>query len=108
MSYEESVRLRQNDDDLQQEMTKEALSGVQAGGYLVVRTATQGSYPTAANRFYHCEIESVLGTETEGSSATFDGASKTIKAYNLGSGIPPVGTRVIACHVPYSWVFQYP
>lgn len=108
MASSESMRLRLDDEALAAEQTRTAQPGGQCCPCLIVETATQTTYPTAAGKFFHCKIVSVLGTETEGASATYGVSTNTIKVYNLGSSIPPSGTKVLAFFVPYRWVFRYP
>jgi hypothetical protein len=108
MSYPESVRLRQDDEDIADEMTREGIPGAQGSPCAMLRTSTQTTYPTSVNRFYHCEIMILSGTETEGGSATVDGSGKFVKAYNAGSAIPPTGTDVFGRFVGYRWVFRFP
>jgi hypothetical protein len=108
MANSESVRLRLEDDEFADELTRQPAPGGQGCPCLIVETATETTYPTVAGKFFHCKIVSVLGTETEGTSASYTTAAATLKAFNLGGSIPPVGTKVIAFFVPWRWCFRYP
>lgn len=74
---------------------------------LIVQTRTLRMYPTAAQRFYACVAQTVLGTEVEGGLGNFTPGPATFFALNLGSSIPPVGTYVLATFVESRWVFRY-
>jgi hypothetical protein len=108
MSQSEATRLRLDDEEFGDDLTRDHKPAPSGSPCLVLKTATQTTYPTTANAYYHCEIVSVTGTETEGGTATNTSSGKTLKAYNYGSGIPPAGSHVVACSVPYGVVFRYP
>lgn len=73
----------------------------------IVVTATVSSYPTSANSFYAVQPLSVDGVETEGGSASFTSSTDVFYAYNLGSSVPPVGTKLIVSSVSGRWTFIY-
>lgn len=107
MHSEEELRLRRRDDDAEDDVSQASPSA--AGGSLSVlgTTSVAASYPTIAGRFYVITINQILGTESEGATATFANQPGTIAAYNLGSAVPPLGTTVICTYVPHRWVFRY-
>jgi hypothetical protein len=108
MSYGEAARLRQDDEAFRDDLVRQDQPGVGGAACAILQTTTQTSYPTAAGRVYQCLLMVATGTEVEGSSATIDGAGRTVKALNLGSGVPPSGTNVLGTFVPYMWTFRYP
>jgi hypothetical protein len=71
-------------------------------------TTTVTTYPTAAAEFFACNPELVTGTETEGGAATFTvDASTVIYGLNVGTAIPPNGTKVILHAIGGRWAFRY-
>lgn len=108
MGYAESLRLRSDDEDLNDEISRGEPPAPCGSPCTVLKTATLTTYPTTANKFYHCLVVNETGAETEGGAATHNDQTATVKAYNLGQSVPPVGTYVIGCFVPYIWVFRFP
>jgi len=104
--FDDTEILRGEADDDRNERSRVRESGVGGSRSLLVKTKTVTTYPTAAGRFYACEIQGLLGTESEGSTGTLT-AGRTIYAYNLGASIPPTGTPVLLTEIPYRWVFRY-
>lgn len=79
-----------------------------AGVSAVGVTATVSAYPTTAQAFYAIHPAEVDGTPVEGGSATYsDDSTTVIYAFNVGSLVPPSGTRVICHHSGGRWTFQY-
>lgn len=76
---------------------------------LLAATTTVTTYPTTAGRFFACDVQDLLGAETEGSVGSVTAASPTrrVLALNLGTAVPPIGTNVILVFVPHRWVFRY-
>jgi hypothetical protein len=75
---------------------------------ILAQTSTVTAYPTVAGAFYACVPLWADGAETEGSAASFTAVgSRIVFAFNLGSQIPPVGTKIIAHSCGGRWVFQY-
>jgi len=75
---------------------------------LLAQTQTVASYPTTAQAFYACQPQAVDGPEIEGASALFvPSSSRVVYAFNIGSAVPPVGTRVILHACGGRWVFRY-
>jgi hypothetical protein len=70
-------------------------------------TASRGSYPTAAGRFYGMDVAEVIGDEAEGATPSLTGSSGPVFAANLGSAIPPAGTVLPIDRVARRWVFRY-
>jgi hypothetical protein len=74
----------------------------------LAQTTTVAAYPTVAGAFYACIPLWADGAETEGAAAVFTAVgSRTIYAYNLGSQIPPAGTKIIAHSCGGRWMFQF-
>jgi hypothetical protein len=61
----------------------------------------------AVNTFATFEIQTVLGTETDGSTGTLSGTGVMIKAMNLGGTTPAAGAAVICHRTNYRWAFRY-
>jgi hypothetical protein len=71
-------------------------------------TTVLTSYSTSAAVYYACNPALVTGTEAEGGAATFTVDTNTvIYALNVGTAVPPQGTKVIiqACNGRH--VFRY-
>ena len=74
----------------------------------LVTTTTISSYPTTAAEFYACNPTEIDGSETEGGSASYTADSdQVIYCLNVGTQIPPNGTRVVAHAVGGRFVFRY-
>jgi hypothetical protein len=90
--------------------TVDQVSTGEAGGSLarLVTTCTVGTYPTTAGAFYAANPTEINGPEVEGGGATYvQDAFQVMYCLNLGTQIPPNGTRVIAESVGGRWVFRY-
>jgi hypothetical protein len=75
---------------------------------LLVKTTTATSYPTTAGTFYASNPIEIDGTELEGSTASYSAdETQVVYALNVGTQIPPVGTRVVVQAVGGRWVFRY-
>jgi hypothetical protein len=74
---------------------------------LLVQTTTVATYPTVAGRYYACTPVRAGGTEDENQVPSFTTLAGTYYAANLGSAIPPVGTRTVIDLVGDRYVFQY-
>jgi hypothetical protein len=107
LAYDDARRLRGDDLDADDELSRRPAAVEGASRRFLAKTKTVTSYPTAAGKFYAMETQDVLGTQSEGSAATFSGQGDTFYALNLGSAIPPVGTIVEVTHVPHRFVFRY-
>ena len=91
--------------DLDQ-LPEEAGGGADA---MLVQTFTETTYPTTASTEYACHpISEIDSDEAEGASVSFTAdSSVTIYALNVGSTVPPSGTKVIAHAVGGRWAFRY-
>jgi hypothetical protein len=66
------------------------------------------TYPTAASSFFACNPELLNGSESERAEPTFTPDTATvIYAVNLGTVIPPHGTKVVIHAVGGRWCFRY-
>jgi len=75
---------------------------------MCVITTTVETYPTVAATFYACNPELLTGTEAEGTAATFTVDTSTIiYAVNVGTAIPPSGTKLVIHAVGGRWAFRY-
>ncbi len=75
---------------------------------MCVVTATVTTYPTSAGSFYACHPELLTGPETEGATPTFTpDTATTIFALNVGSAIPPSGTKLVIHSVGGRWSFRF-
>ena len=82
--------------------------GADGSTALLVTTTTLTSYPSAAASFYASNPTEIDGSEVEGGAASYTAdATQVIYALNVGTQIPPVGTRVVAHEVAGRWVFRY-
>jgi hypothetical protein len=75
---------------------------------LLVTTTTVTVYPTTAGAFYASNPTEIDGSEVEGGAAAYTpDASQVVYVLNVGSQVPPVGTRVVAHAVGGRWVCRY-
>ena len=108
INYGDSRRIRMDDGASLDEITRDDQPSADHGSPCIVGvTTTVTTYPTTAQRFYAITVQAILGTETEGGAGTVTARSGRIYALNLGSSIPPNGTKVVCDFVPYRWVFRY-
>ena len=71
-------------------------------------TTTITAYPTSAGAYYAMNPTEVNSNEVEGGAATYVvDTSTTFYAWNTGTTIPAVGTRVICHGVGGRWVFRW-
>lgn len=59
------------------------------------KTEAIGTYPTNAGGCYGLNIQQISGNETENTLATYTDTGIVIRAFNIGSRVPPAGTRVL-------------
>lgn len=84
------------------------VSGAGGSPAQLLTTVEITAYPTEAGAFYAGNPTYVNGAETEGGIASYSpDPSQVIYAYNLGTQVPPQGTRVVAHAVGGRWVFRY-
>jgi hypothetical protein len=75
---------------------------------LLLTTTTVTAYPGAAAAFFAANPIEIDGSEVEGGAATYTADStQIVYALNVGTQVPPVGTRVVAHAVGGRWVFRY-
>jgi hypothetical protein len=75
---------------------------------LLAQTEAVASYPATASAFFACAPLEVDGPEIEGAAATFTADSaRTIYALNLGTQLPPLGTKVILHTCGGRWIFRF-
>jgi hypothetical protein len=105
-----------SDSRIERERQK-ALSGVldrvvpfttDGSSALLLTTTTIGTYPSTAGAFFASNPTEIDGSEVEGGAASYtaDG-TQVVCALNVGTMIPPVGTRVVASSIGGKWVFRY-
>jgi hypothetical protein len=71
-------------------------------------TTTVTTYPTSAAAFYAANPTEIDGTETEGGAASYTAdTNQIVFILNVGTAIPPNGTRVLASAVGGRWTFRY-
>jgi hypothetical protein len=100
--------LRQRQDGLLAAADRLTSFGEDGGLAILAQTTTVSHYPTAAGAFYACVPLQVDGAEAEGAAASFAAdASRTLFAYNLGTQVPPAGTKVILHSCGGRWTFRY-
>jgi hypothetical protein len=74
----------------------------------LVTTTTITTYPTSAAEFYACNPTEIDGNGTEGGSVSYTtDTDQVIYVLNLGTQIPPTGTRLVAHAVGGRWVARY-
>ncbi len=106
-AFDDAQRLRMRDDLLLDDLSRGEPRPSFGSPSLVAQTRTIQTYPTAAQRFYACTPQTVLGKEVEGGAGTLSAGSGTFFALNIGSAVPPVGTSVLATFVESRWVFRF-
>jgi hypothetical protein len=75
---------------------------------LLVTTTTVATYPTTALSFYASNPTEIDGGEIEGGAASYAAdTTQVVYALNVGTQVPPVGTRVVTQAVGGRWVFRY-
>jgi hypothetical protein len=75
---------------------------------ILAATTTVSQYPSVPGAFYACSPLAVDGQELEGAVASFTAdTTRIIYAFNLGTQVPPVGTKIIAHSSGGRWAFRY-
>jgi hypothetical protein len=75
---------------------------------LLVTTTMVTTYPSTAASFYASNPTEIDGSEVEGGAASYTAdTTQIVFALNVGTQVPPVGTRVVAHAVGGRWVFRY-
>ena len=74
----------------------------------LVTTTTVTTYPLSAAEFYATNPTEIDGSEQEGIAATYTvDSDQVIYVLNVGTAIPPSGTRLVAHAVGGRWVARY-
>lgn len=83
--------------------------GPAANAAVVGVTVAIKAYPTTAGAFYGIIPQRITGTNAEGDPGVFAGepAPTPMVALNVGTQIPPAGTKVICEAVGGRWCFRY-
>lgn len=106
MSDARVMRCRQ--EDTASAARRTASAGHHSSEAMLVQTHVRGTYPAVASAFYACSPLRIDGSETEGASASFTAdPSRSFLALNLGSKVPPVGTKLIVHAGGGRWTFRY-
>ncbi len=107
MNDDECIALRNKIDDLADRLG--TLDVVSEGSVsALVITATVDTYPTSASSFFAVHPLSIDGVEAEGEAASFTpDEDRTFYVYNVGSTVPPEGTKIIATSTGGRWTFRY-
>ena len=91
--------------------TRDAIDrqGIARGGTYsqVCRVVAPATTPEDPQVYFKVVAQKVSGPLAEGSAASFADQGGSFTAFNLGTGIPPGGTKVIVSHVAYRPVFRY-
>jgi hypothetical protein len=75
---------------------------------ILAQTRSVVHYPTVASACYACSPLQVDGPETEGATATFTAdPTRIVYAYNLGTQIPPAGTKILIHACGGRWTFRF-
>ena len=103
---DDALRLRRDDEEDRNDFGRSAEAGPAGAPSILAITTTVTTYPLVPNLFYGVIAQSIFGPEVEGGAGTLT-AGALFYAYNTGSTIPPVGTKVLCTYVTTRWVFQY-
>lgn len=96
------------DEELGASIEWEASSAPPIGSpSMLLRTFAESAYPTVANRVYACRPVLIDAVPAEGSVASTTVGDGIVYAANLGTGIPPADTFVLAARHGATWVFRY-
>ena len=75
---------------------------------VLLTTTTITTYPSTAGVFFASNPTEIDGSEVEGGAASYaPDTTQVVYALNVGTTIPPVGTRVVANSIGGRWVFRY-
>jgi len=74
----------------------------------LVQTITETAYPTTPSSFFAVSPLLVDGAEREGVLASFTpDPARIFYAFNLGTGVPPVSTKLIVTSTGGRWTFRW-
>lgn len=100
--------LRERQESLASAVRRFGAAGGHDSEVALVQTKGEDGYPTAAPAFYACTPLKIDGIEVEGADVTFTAdPSRVVMAFNLGSRVPPIGTRLIIHSSGGRWAFRY-
>lgn len=74
---------------------------------VIAVTATLSSYPSSPSAAYYCLTQQIDADDTEGATASYTADGGELFAINVGSVVPPAGTRIIPHAVGGRWLFRY-
>lgn len=89
---------------------REALDTTPAGkgASMLCVTTSLGSYPTMSPAAFAVVPEECDAEDDEGAAATYtDNTDSTFFAINLGTNVPPQGSRIIVHAVGGRWLFRW-
>jgi hypothetical protein len=96
------------DEELAAALDREASAAPEIGSpTMLLKTISEGAYPTAARKVYACEAVSPSADPEEGAEPELRSGGNPIYAANIGGDVPAVGTYVIAVRDGGVWVFNY-
>lgn len=107
ISNDERMRLSGNIDDAGRVAERRARDGMTTVPRVLVQTYEQTSYPVSPNVFFACHPVVVSGVEAEGMSVVRTPGSDTLFVGNVGAGVPPAGTQLLAVFAPYRWIMRF-
>lgn len=106
--FDDPRLFRERHQDLEGNVDRVASSGPDASQAVLVTTTTVTTYPTVAGSFYACNETEIGGHEIEGQAASYTpDTNGIIYALNIGTSVPPIGTRLVAHNVGGRWCFRY-
>lgn len=103
----DAIRLRLDGASTVDEATRTEVAESGGSETFVGRTFTYGAYPTAAAVYYWVAVQSVMGTESEGSAGVLADTGAVALALNLGTGKPPASSHVLVKRVNHRWTFRF-
>jgi hypothetical protein len=105
--HDEARTLRSRHAAMVRAMDRPASEPPDGNPAMVVVTIEEGTYPTSAGEYYACQQVTPGGAEAEGSTPTFATLAGTLYALNLGTAIPPEGTRLVVASIDGRWAFHF-
>lgn len=106
---DETREIRDRLTELEDLISRLEAQQVPAGKAMSCQTVSGGSYPTAPGNLktFYVQGYDITGVETEGGTGSEASTTGSFFAVMIGSGLPAVGTRVLAYHTGTAWVFPY-
>jgi len=100
--------LRERVQNATEALDRSAGAELYANAAAIVVTTTVDTYPTDANVMYGVIEQIVTGSEDEGATPTVGSAGGPVfYALNVGTQVPPNGTKLVCHQVGNRWVFRY-